>query len=138
MIETQTQYRILVVDDEPHQIDTVCRGLFLHGYECRGARSATEALDTLETGGPFHLMLTDLTMPSLSGVDLITAVRERCPDLPIVVFTGLVSTEEIDEVKRLGIPILQKPFEPDTLVDAIEKRLREAADPSPAKENDSV
>ena len=116
--------RIIVVDDEPHQIETVCRGLFLHGYECRGAGSVDEALGMLESNGTFHLLLTDLTMPRRSGVTLIEAVQERYPDLPIVVFTGLVSTDEVAAVQSRGIPVLQKPFEPDTLISVIEQNIK--------------
>ncbi len=120
---SEEKRRIIVVDDEPHQIETVCRGLFLHGYECCGAGSADEALGMLESNGTFHLLLTDLTMPKRSGLALIDAVQERHPNLPIVVFTGLVSTEEVAAVQRRGIPILQKPFEPDTLISIIRQNL---------------
>ena len=62
--------KILVVDDEQHQLDTVCRGLFLYGYRCKGVLSVDAALEALigEDGEVYDLVLTDLTMPGSSGV----------------------------------------------------------------------
>lgn len=107
---------ILVIDDEQHQLDTVCRGLLLYGHHCRGVLNVKAALDALANDdGGFDLVLTDLTMPGRSGLDLIERVREYWPHLPIVVITGLAATPEVERVRELKIPILQKPFDPDTL-----------------------
>ncbi|MCP4599615.1 MAG: response regulator [Proteobacteria bacterium] len=113
--------KILVVDDEQHQLETVCRGLFLYGYESVGAQSAKAALELLNgaDGDSFDLMLTDLTMPGNSGVYLIEQTKKTKPTIPIIVITGLAATKEIDFVRGQGIPILQKPFEPDDLDKAI-------------------
>lgn len=119
----QTKKRILVVDDELHQIETVCRGLFLYGYECRGVTSVDEALAILGSDTPMDLLITDLTMPEQSGMALITAARKQYPNLPLLVITGLAATEETNQVLSLQIPMLQKPFDPQTLVNAIEKQL---------------
>jgi len=118
--------RILVVDDEQHQLDTVCRGLNLYGYRCDGVLSVEAALKSLagENGDRFDLLLTDLTMPGRSGLELIERVQEQKPGLPIVVITGLAQTVEIDVVRGLGIPILTKPFDPDTLDVTIRRVLK--------------
>jgi DNA-binding response OmpR family regulator len=112
--------RILVVDDEPHQLDTVCRGLLLYGYGCQGVLSVTAALDALarQEDHGYDLVLTDLTMPGRSGLELIEQVRADWPDLPIVVITGLADTDETVMLRQKNIPLLRKPFDPDTL-DAI-------------------
>lgn len=117
--------KILVVDDEQHQLETICRGLFVYGYESRGARTADEALELLAgpEGSSFDLVLTDLTMPGRSGIDLIAQVHARLPDLPIIVITGLAATKEIEWVQKMGLPILQKPFEPDGLTRLIDNQL---------------
>ncbi|MDJ0764955.1 MAG: response regulator [Myxococcota bacterium] len=117
MSEKQKAAVILVVDDELHQLETIRRGLFLYGYESRGASNADEALAVL-TGperGSFDLVLTDLTMPGRSGIELIEQIQLRMPTLPIIVITGLAATKEIEWVQQRGLPILQKPFEPDGL-----------------------
>ena len=115
--------RIIVVDDEQHQIDTVCRGLFLFGYCCHGVTSADEALALLSGEENFDLLLTDLTMPGQSGLALIDAVQKIDPHMPILVITGLAATEETERVRSRGIPLLQKPFEPQTLIDMIQRQL---------------
>jgi DNA-binding NtrC family response regulator len=118
--------RILVVDDEQHQLDTVCRGLFLYGYHCQGVLSVADALDKLSQDEPvgFDLVLTDLTMPDRSGIELVEQVQKRWPHLPIVVITGLAASQEIDWVRQRNIPLLQKPFDPDTLDATVRRALR--------------
>jgi DNA-binding NtrC family response regulator len=115
--------QILVVDDEQHQLDTICRGLLLYGYGCQGVQSMAAALDALasQEDHGYDLVLTDLTMPGGSGLTLIEQVREHWPDLPIVVITGLADTDEIAKLRQQNIPLLRKPFGPDTL-DAILRR----------------
>ena len=117
--------KILVVDDESHQLDTVRRGLFLYGYESEGVESADEAVALLfgSEGSPFDLIITDLTMPGRSGLSLIEQIQEKLPDLPIVVITGLAATAEVEWVQKRGLPILQKPFEPDDLDKIIRSQL---------------
>lgn len=117
--------RILVIDDEQHQLDTVCRGLQLYGYHCQGVLSVKAALDELgsDRGHEIDLVLTDLTMPGRSGLDLIEGVQKRWPSLPIVVITGLAQTAEVGIVREMGIPLLSKPFDPDTLDAALRRAL---------------
>ena len=117
--------RILVIDDEQDQLDTVCRGLTLYGYDCQGVLSVAAALEILENndGEGVDLVLTDLTMPGRSGLELIERVRKQWPALPIVVITGLAASEEVGTVRGWNIPLLQKPFGPDTLDATIRRAL---------------
>ncbi len=116
--------RILVVDDEQHQLDTVCRGLLLYGFRCEGVLSVRAAIEALEQNDDFDLVLTDLTMPEHSGLELIDRLQQSWPGLPIVVVTGLAATESVATVREKNISFLQKPFEPDTLVEVIRAALR--------------
>ncbi len=117
--------RILVIDSERHMLDSVCRGLLLHGYRCRGVQSPKEALDALasDDGDGLGLVLIDLTGSGRSGLELIERVRVDRPQLPIVAITGLASTKEVEVVREMGVPLLQKPFDPDTLDTAIRRAL---------------
>ena len=118
--------KILVVDDEQTQLETVCRGLFLFGFECRGALNAAAAVRTLEQSpDEFALVLTDLTMPERSGLELIEEIGKRWPQLKVIVFTGLAETPELAQVKKQRIPCLQKPFQPAELAEMIRKALEE-------------
>jgi two-component system response regulator AtoC len=109
--------RILVVDDDVDLLGSLCHGLFLYGYDPASARGGLEAIQLLEQPGAdgFDLLLTDLTMPAGSGLELIRHVRSVRPSLPIVAFTGVALGVEKDEVRALGIQILLKPFTPDQL-----------------------
>lgn len=119
--------KILVVDDERHQLDTVCRGLFIYGYDCCCALNAEDALNILDgpNGTTIDLVLTDLTMPGDSGLVLIEEIRGRRLDLPIIVFTGLAASREVETVRKTGIRVLSKPFEPNDLDIAIRSTLSE-------------
>ncbi len=118
--------RILVIDDEQHQLDTVCRGLRLFGYRCVGVLGVDAALIALApgSGDGFDLVLTDLTMPGRSGLALIEQVQTRWPDLPIVVATGLAASAEVGIVRDKNIPLLKKPFDPTALDITIRRALR--------------
>jgi DNA-binding NtrC family response regulator len=117
--------RVLVIDDEQRRLDTVCRGLRLYDYHCHGVRDADAALDALTSaaGSGFDLVITDLTTPDGSGLELIERVRARWPGFPIVVITGLASTAEVGTVRRMNIPLLETPFRPDALDEAIRRAL---------------
>lgn len=109
--------RVLVVDDEPIQIESIARGLFLYGYEVSGAPDVAAALEHVygRLAPAPDVIVTDLTMPRGTGFDLIKIVRAFSPALPIVVITGLNATPEAEELSREGIPVLAKPFDPAML-----------------------
>lgn len=131
---TKPQRRILLVDDELHQLDTVERGLRLQGYRCLPTRSAAEALAALEREGSeaFDLLLTDLTMPRCSGAELIARILERWPALAIVAITGAAETATAERVRAHGIVVLEKPFDPDKL-DRTLKRVLDGRREGPAR-----
>lgn len=116
--------KILVVDDERAQRETLCRGLFFLGHLCVSAASSHEAMRLMgQQDDPFDLLLTDLTMPEESGLRLMERALTRQPDLLVLVITGLHSSRDIESIRALGIPILQKPFSPDQLEAAIQELL---------------
>lgn len=113
--------KILVVDDEPIQRETLCRGLSLLGHRCVSAASSDEALKLLSqrTSRPFELLLTDLTMPVQSGLQLIERALRLRPELQVLVITGLHTSQDARAAQAQGIPVLPKPFSPDQLQAAI-------------------
>jgi DNA-binding NtrC family response regulator len=92
--------RVLVVDDEA-QIPRLVGLLLGDGFRVEAAGSATEALARLEDT-PYDVVLTDLAMPELDGIELIRRARRRDPDTPIVVFTGQASVESAVAAMREG------------------------------------
>ena len=109
--------RILVADDDPTQLETICRGLFVCGHRVAPARSRAdaEALLAARGAGAFDLLLTDITRTDDLGRALVEVARAIAPSLPILVITGLTSGPELAALHALGAPVLAKPFRPDEL-----------------------
>jgi DNA-binding response OmpR family regulator len=113
--------RILVVDSEQHQLETICRGLLFHGYACHGVMDVAKARRSLRCciEPAFDALIIDLTMSGAAGIDIVKMVRAHRPDLPIVALSGLAADRPTLEAVALGVHILQKPFEPKALDRAI-------------------
>lgn len=113
--------RILVVDDEPTQLETICRGLFVCGHDPCPARSVAEARLLLSACGTpaFDLLLTDISAPDAPGAALVGIARAIAPALPMLVVTGLTHGPGLAAVHALGAPVLAKPFTPAELDAAV-------------------
>lgn len=81
------KYRILVVDDEPLIRQTSAMVLTDGGYEVRTAGDGFEALNEMRQALP-HLIISDLSMPNMSGFELLSVVRRRFPHIPVIAVTG--------------------------------------------------
>lgn len=116
-IHGDSKMRILVVDDDPVQLETICRGLFLYGHDCLKAAHGGRALEILNStdGNRVEVLLTDFTMPGKNGFEIIQLARRQRPNLPAVLITGLTAAYDSAAVEEMGIPVLQKPFDPDLL-----------------------
>lgn len=90
---TKFHYRILVVDDD-EQIRQVSESVLTHGgYEVRSASNGFEALVLMRQALP-DLIISDLNMPSMSGFELLSIVRRRFPQLPVIAISGEYSIQE--------------------------------------------
>lgn len=117
--------RILIVDDETAILDTLQILLRREGFEVTVAQSGREALTHLEGELP-DVVLSDIRMPGVSGLDLLAAVRERDPDLPVILMTAQASLQSaMQAVNQGAFYYLQKPFSNDELV-ALCRRASEA------------
>src|SRR2546422_7238106 len=102
--------RLLIVDDEP-EIRAVLRDLLSMTYECAEASSAEEALQRLSEGD-FKLVISDITMTGISGLEMIPHVKRISPDTVIVMVSGMQTIESAIEALRLGaFDYLMKPFD---------------------------
>lgn len=115
---------IMVVDDEP----TVCRSvekiLNRRGHQVVKALCVSEALDILEGGAGYDLIIADLMMPQVGGIELLKIVRERWPKTPVLIITGYASIASAVEATKFGaVGYLPKPFTPDELEQAVERFL---------------
>ncbi len=115
--------RILVVDDE----EVVCRSceriLGDAGFEVRSTLDSTEALQIIGGDG-FDVVILDIMMPKISGLDLLQAVKEEHPDIDVIMVTGLSQIETAVLSMKLGaFDYLSKPFDPDELVMVVNRAL---------------
>jgi len=95
---------ILLVDDEQFQIDTIKRGIRIHGHQVFAARSGEEALKYLEENhDESTLVITDYYMPGMNGITLLKSIREQYGDLPVILMTAFRGQKPVDwsAAKRL-------------------------------------
>jgi CheY-like chemotaxis protein len=121
-VASSVPLRVLVIDDDPGVRELVSDLLVSFGYECDTAANGTEGLARYEQGR-WDLVLTDLSMPGMSGWDVVARVRRRRPDVPIVVLTGLSSAEVSRRAAELGVPLVRKPFRAAVLREALTRAL---------------
>ena len=119
---------VLCVDDEPALVELLRDQLITLGYRVTAHVSPLEALaEFLDHPLDFDVMLTDLTMPGMSGADLAERVRKVRPDLPIVMATGYGRVMSEERARELGVrPLLHKPFSMAVLGNAIQEALASA------------
>ncbi len=114
---------LLIVDDEPQIPELLQRLLAGRGWDIRRAHSGEEALETLARE-PIDLLVTDLRMPGMSGLDLIVEARATAPHCGSVLITGYASTETAVEALRKGADdYLTKPFRAEDLEGVLERVL---------------
>jgi DNA-binding response OmpR family regulator len=99
--------RILVVDDDPILLELLTDTLTAIGYEATPASDGIIALDILTTQ-KFDLMITDIKMPRMDGIQLLKKVKRHYPGLPVLFITGVASQEVIGQAEADGF--LAKPF----------------------------
>lgn len=115
--------RILVVDDEPDMVETVARILTRLGHEPVTATDGAAALELLERERP-DLVLTDLRMPGMDGLEVLKEVKRISPDAPVILFTAHATIETaVEAIKGGAFDYIPKPFTADQLQVVIERAL---------------
>jgi putative two-component system response regulator len=126
MVMQTTSSKILVVDDEPFIGMLVSRWLTAEGYDCETAANGELALKSLEMDS-FHLVISDIMMPGMSGIELLTTVRSKFPDVAVIMATAVDDRQTaITTLERGAYGYLIKPLERnDVLINvanALERR----------------
>jgi DNA-binding response OmpR family regulator len=115
--------KILVVDDSPQISKALSDLLSASGYSVRTAPSAERALQILETA-TFDLIITDLKMTGMTGIDLAKQVLQKAPGLPVVILTGFGDMDSVINALRLGVAdYLKKPFSIDEVMSVVEREI---------------
>lgn len=130
--------KILVVDDEKTVCDSIKKILSRKGYEVDNTLNADDAVQKMKENS-YDLVITDLMMPKISGMELLQIVKEHYPELEVVVVTGYASIDTAVEATKLGAAdYLPKPFTPQELTEitrkALERRSKERENKSKTKD----
>jgi DNA-binding NtrC family response regulator len=116
--------RVLVVDDEPSIRKVLQAHLARDGYAVEAASDGGDAINRLEKE-PFDLVITDLKMPGVGGLELLAYVRQNHPGLPLIVITAHGTVDSAVEALKLGAyDYITKPFDLTELRASIDKALR--------------
>ena len=116
------QGRILIVDDQPAVLEVMKEILDSEGYQTVATSSGEEALQLANQA--FDLLLADIVMPQMGGLELIRAFREVSPDTVPMLITGFASVETAREALDQGVyDYIVKPVDRDKLCNAVAKAL---------------
>lgn len=124
-----TPVTILVVEDEPGVRRLAAQLLQRHGYDTLEAADGKEALAVLSAAAtPIGMVLTDIRMPNLNGLELERLVREHWPAIPVLLMSGEVTREWLVEaVHDPTVKLLRKPFTAEELLEAVQEMLQSSA-----------
>lgn len=124
MTAEQTKGRVLLADDEPALREVYGTMLQDAGYAAQTASNGREAMDLLWKG-QFDLVLSDISMPGMDGLQLLRAVRERDLDVPVILMTGNPMVETAVQAIEYGaLGYLLKPFREEALLKAVADAVR--------------
>lgn len=118
--------RILVVDDEPRIREILAEFLEMEGFRVETASNGAEALVVLSRGA-FDVVISDLKMPEMGGLELLAAIREHTPDIVSILMTGFGTVETaIESMKRGAFDYILKPFKMDEVIHTVRRGLEQA------------
>lgn len=119
--------KVLLVDDEEEFASTLAERLCLRGIEARAAYDGKEALRLFETDPP-QVMVLDVLMPGLGGLEVLRRVKVMRPEIPVILLTGHGAVREGVEGKRLGAcAYLVKPINIEELIEKIDAAIETEA-----------
>jgi DNA-binding NtrC family response regulator len=119
------KYRVLVIDDEVSILDVLKETLELSGFLCDTVSSGKEGLKRLRGKDTFHLVITDIRLPDMSGLDVLDLMGRKYPFIPVIIITGFATIESTKEAMRRGAAdYIPKPFATGSVVASVDKAIR--------------
>ena len=114
------QASIFFVDDDPKAGELFRRFCSAVNIEVKPFQNPVAALEAF-TNRPCDLLISDLKMPQMSGIEVLTAVREQDPEIPVILITGFSTVDNAIEALRLGASdFIKKPYDPEELVHQVQ------------------
>ena len=118
--------RVLVLDDNLDMAETIGLMLARGGYQCTVTCESSKAMELIAESQP-DLMLTDLKMPGMSGMEILERAKSEYPALPVIIVTGYATVDAAVEGMRKGaVDFVSKPFHADELILKVNKALQHA------------
>ena len=115
--------RILVIDDEPRLLQVIASFLSLEGFDVVSAQSAEAGLRIVDDRAP-DIVVLDINMPGLDGLEVCRRVKARVPALPVVIFSGRDSAGDRERARLAGASdFVEKPFNLEELAALIRTHL---------------
>ena len=115
--------KMLIVDDETEICDFLREFFVDRGYDVITAFSGEEALEKIEDEPP-HILLLDITMPGISGLDVLKSVRENHSGMKVIMVTAVETSDQIDEAFRLGADnYITKPLSLEYLENDVKEKI---------------
>ena len=116
--------RVLIVDDDREICDFMETFLTKDGVEVKTVSDPEAAPEEVKNGG-YHLVVLDLMMPKLDGVEVLSRIRKVDSDVAVVIFTGYPSLETaVQSMKLDAVDYLKKPFDPDEFREVVDRVMR--------------
>ena len=114
---------ILVIDDEESIRDSTSQVLHKSGYKVKATKNGTEGLTAFKDKF-FHVVLLDLKLPDLNGMEVLSLIKEENPETPVIIITGYASVESaVEAMKQGAFDYVAKPFNPEELRVVVKKAL---------------
>jgi DNA-binding NtrC family response regulator len=122
---------VLIVEDEQRMRELLLRSLTNWGFEASAARSAEEAMRTVEQSPP-DIVLLDLNLPGMDGLQFFNALRQKQPEVQGIVLTGFASIEAAKQAVHMDmVEFLTKPCHLGEVEQALDRAMRRIAPPEP-------
>ncbi len=117
---------ILIVDDDPYVLDSVSLLLGRYGYKVTTCNNATDAIAELLTAtNKIQVVLTDIKMPQITGIELLGKIRTFNSEIPIILMTAYAEIDmAIDAIKKGVFDFIIKPYKPEYLIYTVKKAVR--------------
>jgi DNA-binding response OmpR family regulator len=121
-----TGWKVLLVDDEEDFVSTLAERLRMRGMQTDTANNGNEALRILQENPP-EIVVLDVMMPGMGGLEVLRRMKSSHPDIPVILLTGIGSTNEGIQGRELGaFGFLMKPLQIEELIETMGEALRKA------------
>jgi len=127
---------ILVVEDDPTVLEFATTALVRGGYTVLSATNGVEALEQIEQHkGEIHLVLSDIDMPKMDGIQLAKELKTEKPEIKILIMSGGITEKDFNaDPDTKDFPFLQKPFDMSMMLNKVKETLNGSEQPSNSPE----